>query len=328
MNKYLSILFDLAKLNLTHCERSKLNQFKKVDLMNGIKNKKLNDFYNEPSIPEINFKVINENDNYIIYKYNYSSQIKTENNINDLSIGKLYKNKNNLQNINVIMVHGWRMESYRMEQMFLKSLLNKGYNVYLFTLPYHLERTPDNSYSGEYMISADINRTLISIQQAISDLRSLIKYIKQDNIYNKVVLLGASLGGYVTNLTCAIEKNVDILISVFYVNNLAHSIWNTIPGKYIKKDFIRSKFRELKNLDEFWSIINPSNFKPKISKDKILLFSGIYDKFIDKIDSDELHKSWDFPKRILYKCGHTGMFFLSKKISDEINKFIENIESV
>lgn len=54
-----------------------------------------------------------------------------------------------------------------------------GWNMYYYSLPYHFEREPENSlYSGELMISANIDRTIESTRQAIVDLRALIHWIK------------------------------------------------------------------------------------------------------------------------------------------------------
>ena len=45
-----------------------------------------------------------------------------------------------------------------------------------------MERYTDTSslYSGQYFVSADVSRTLKSEQQAVSDIRALINYIKAE----------------------------------------------------------------------------------------------------------------------------------------------------
>ena len=56
--------------------------------------------------------------------------------------GEVYLNSN--ENApNVIFVHGWRMDSNaRIKNIFHKDMLNLGWNMYYFTLPYHFEREP------------------------------------------------------------------------------------------------------------------------------------------------------------------------------------------
>ncbi len=62
---------------------------------------------------------------------------------------------------------------------------------------------------------------------------------------------------------------------------MAYSVWNTIPGKFIKQDFMGNDFT-YEQLKKCWAIIEPSLFKPKISQDRILLFSGLYDQYVLK----------------------------------------------
>jgi hypothetical protein len=119
-------------------------------------------------------------------------------------------------------------------------------------------------------------------------------------------LIGLSLGGFITNLTSALEKDIDILISTFYANSIAYSIWNTIPGIYIKKDFEQSNFT-YEQLKQAWTIINAAHFKPVVQKENILLISGKYDLFVALEDTSQLWESWGRPKRILYDCGHSGI---------------------
>ncbi len=50
-----------------------------------------------------------------------------------------------------------------------------------------------------------------------------------------LILIGISLGGFITNLTSLVEEEIDVLASIFYANRLSYSIWNTIPGKFIRR---------------------------------------------------------------------------------------------
>ena len=85
------------------------------------------------------------------------------------------------------------------------------------------------------MVSANIERTLQATRQAVADLRALIKWIKA-NKKGTLILIGISLGGFITNLTSLVEEEIDVLASIFYANRLSYSIWNTTPGKFIRED--------------------------------------------------------------------------------------------
>lgn len=282
-----------------------------------------NEFWTDPNIPDITFTANSICGDYESGKYIFKSLISNEHEKNNTCFGEYYKNEKKInESVSVILVHGWRSgnNSY-MSDIYLKSFMDKKYNIYTYTLPYHFERSPENSYNGEYMITANINRTLTSINQSVTDLRALILYLKHCQ-KDKVILIGNSLGGLVTNMTTVLEKNIDILISILYANSLPFSVWNTIVGKYVKKDFLVNSAIQYEELKKKWSLITPSNFKPAVSKENILLISGKHDLFVLEEDTKKLWESWDKPKRLLYKCGHAGIVFNKKDILNDSMDFI------
>jgi len=263
----------------------------------------------------------------------FSTQIKFKSEIanngisNDYSIGNFYKTESREQKISVILVHGWRMNNFNiLFDIYMKTFMEHKYNFYTFTLPHHFERSLENSlYNGEFMVSANIDRTLLSVKQAISDLRAMIRYLKEKN--EKVILIGISLGGFITNLTAVLEDRIDALISIMYANSLAFSVWKSLPGKYMKIDFEAHGFT-YKQLKKYWAITNPSNFKPIIPKENILLFSGIHDTYVLNEDTDYLWEAWDKPQRLLYPSGHAGMVICRNEIRRKSMEFLrERLES-
>ena len=322
LNKLLSQIIDNYALYRLHKDRSQISHYKSTL---PIPVDEVNEFYAEPKLPILQLNYTLQQKNYMMGYYKYESEVQDNGINNRFSIGTFYQNLKNDKSINIILVHGWRMENIeRLNNLYLKDFLKLGYNVYHFTLPYHFERNSNDSlYNGELMISADIDRTLISIKQAVSDLRALICWLKE-NGSGKVILIGISLGGFITNLTSVIDKKIDALISVMYANSLAYSVWHTVPGKYIKEDFMANDFTYDK-LKQHWALITPSLFKPQIPKDKILLFSGLYDKYVVKEDTDLLWESWERPKRIIYDCGHAGIVLYKKTIAKDTVSFISEL---
>jgi len=320
LNKYLSRIIDTYALMDLHKNKSKTFHFYKgIDTPPSLD--EINTFYPVPNIPEITFEQQDFCENYRIGKYKYKSEIIDNGTSNDYSMGSYYKSNTCKQHVSVILVHGWRMNSFsRIFNIYLKQFMEMEYNIYAFTLPYHFERTPETSlYSGEYMVSANVDRTLISIKQAVTDLRALIRYLKGKN--EKVILIGTSLGGFLTNLAGVIEEGIDILVSVLYANSLSFSVWKSIPGKYMKKDFEAHGFT-YEELKRYWAILEPSNYKPVVPKENILLISGIYDRYVLREDTDFLWEAWDKPQRILYPCGHSGIAFCKDKIRMDTVEFL------
>jgi hypothetical protein len=171
---------------------------------------------------------------------------------------------------------------------------------------------------GEYMVSADIERTIQAFRQAVAEIRALIHWLKKHRS-GKVVLVGVSLGGLVANLTSLVEEQIDLLIPA---NQLSYAIWNTPVGKHIKKDLESHGFTE-GELQACWTILEPGNGKSQVSKENMLFISGRYDRYIEKQDADRLWEAWDRPKRILYPCGHAGIVFNRKQMASDVVAFIQ-----
>lgn len=324
MNRPLSELIDYYALYRLHRKKSHEKHFI-YPSKEPIALEEILSFYKSPEIPEVIFSSEEIAEDYRMGCFQYETQVTTEFQCNNHVIGRYYEKKASNSDVNVVMVHGWRSNGHHhLENIYLEGFKKQGYNLYFYTLPYHLERAPASSlYSGEYMVSANIDRTLNSIKQAVTDLRGLIKWIKA-NRGGKVILIGVSLGGYLTNLTSVLEKEIDALISVMYANSLAFSIWNSSPGKYIKKDLLQGGFT-YEDLIAHWQIINPSNYQPLVKKENILLISGRFDQYVLMEDTNILWEKWNKPNRLVYPWGHGGIVLARKKIFQDSNSFLQSI---
>ena len=275
----------------------------------------------EDRVPEMVFSKLTADDSYEVGAFRFRSRIQGNGESNDFCSGEYYRSTADCKT-DVVIVHGWKSSSLKsVKKMLLEPLMAKGYNLYFMELPYHLSRKPPESgFSGEYMISANVQRTIISVQQAVVDAADLVSWSKANS--HQTIVIGASLGGLVTNFLGCVCTQIDALVSVMYASNLAQLIWHSAVAKHIKHDFVNNEF-SLDELDKVWSVINPSLLKPKVSKDKILLMTGKHDLFITKEDSDALCKAWGNPKRVILSCGHSGLNVCGKAISDDICRFID-----
>jgi dienelactone hydrolase len=317
LNKLLAKIIDKYALYQFHREKSTVSHFSNTGIIPALEEH--NHFYFKPQYPDVVFENMKEHSNYKTGAFKYKSEIENEK-CNEYVRGVFYENKVNSP-LNVVLVHGWTQDNERIKEIYLKPFIEQGYNIYFMTLPYHTERqSPNSLYNGEFMVSANIERTLSSMRQAVVDIRALINWLK--SMKGKVVLVGISLGGLVVNLTTTVEENIDGSISVFAPNELSYTIWNNIPGKYIKKDLKENAFTYCQ-LKTCWDITNTSNFAIKIPKEKVLILSALYDRYIDFRDADKLWEAWERPERKLYHCGHAGIALCKRSIANNSLEFIK-----
>ncbi|MGI2763197.1 alpha/beta hydrolase [Bacillus cytotoxicus] len=117
------------------------------------------------------------------------------------------------------------------------------------------------------------------------------------------------------------EPEIDVLTSVFYANRLSYSIWNTNPGKYIKKD-LSVHGVTYEELVESWEITEPSQATPIMNQENILLISAKYDQYVHMKDTSYLWEAWNKPMRYIYNCGHAGIVLKRKQIALDTIGFI------
>nr|WP_092073414.1 alpha/beta fold hydrolase [Dendrosporobacter quercicolus]NSL48070.1 alpha/beta fold hydrolase [Dendrosporobacter quercicolus DSM 1736]SDM61872.1 Alpha/beta hydrolase family protein [Dendrosporobacter quercicolus] len=316
MNRLLSTVIDRYALYDLHRKKSIVSQFITNHTQAYPSKGEHKKFYNQPNLPNVE---MNEADSGF---FKFKSEINNGKS-NQFATVEFYLN-NPKAGKNVVLVHGWRQGNQRIKDIYLNALTSKGYNIYLFTLPHHRNRQENlSSYNGEFFISANVERTITSMQQAVSDLRALILWLKSQSTA-KVIVIGISLGGLIASLTATAEKSMDGMITVFSPNSLSYATWYSIPGKKIRQDLEQNGYIYDK-LKIDWELFDTSNFELAIPKEKVLLFSALYDKYIDLQDATKLWEKWNRPQRLLYRCGHTGLVFCKQNIARDTIAYIENL---
>lgn len=281
----------------------------------------LDHYYEAPEPANIILHPRGEYNGHEIGDFSFDSPLPSGETRNDRCSGEYYYPLRPTGKTYVIFVHGWRMNGFeRLKDMFLDPFTRMNLHMLFFSLPYHLKREPEgSSYGGELMVSADLERTVHAVRQAVYDLRALIRYVKAQG--GRVILVGLSLGGLFTNLTAAVEEQIDMLISLFYANSITDSVWYTNPGQYIKKDLLKNgvTYEELR---QYWVITEPSAYKPQLPKERMLLVSGQFDLYVPLEDSDRLWEAWGRPRRLVYSCGHAGIAFQKERIARDVLAFL------
>lgn len=324
IRKWMAHSLDRMGLYLLHRQKSQQSQFTRYD-RSLLEQANWDIVYPTPDVPEVHFEHMHKQMNYEIQRFSFQSPMKFGNEINDRVQGNVYFHSSQSP-IHVIVVHGWRMDQWeKINRLFLKPFNKSGFHMWQMMLPFHFDRAY-SSYSGEYMISANIERSIFSVRQAVMEIRSLIRWIKQ-NKGGSVILVGVSLGGLMTNLVATVEEYADAVISIMYANSLSYAVWHTPIGKYIKQD-LQNNGVTYDMLKEYWEILEPISQKPKIDRNRILFIAGRYDQYVHFEDALALQQAWNISNFISYRCGHAGIIFHRKKIANDVLSFIHRTLSL
>src|SRR5580765_4942038 len=89
-----------------------------------------------------------------------------------------------------------------------KLLAWNGMSALRLSLPYHDQRMPPELHRADYIVSANVMRTLQVCRQAVLDARRAIAWLKAQG-YKRIGILGTSLGSCLALLTTAHEPLIE-----------------------------------------------------------------------------------------------------------------------
>jgi len=235
-------------------------------------------------------------------------------------------NSKKQQKISLIYLHGFSERSYENEIKYLFSKLIveiPHIEIIAVHLPYHMKRSPEGQpYSGAYIFDSNPIVTIEGFRQAVNDISQILSYAREK--YERVIIGGFSLGGFVTSLLGTCDDRADLYIIGQAGAHLPRTLKNlrVCPGLYAKKE------RWIKQGIDFESLYSPIellNYKPLVPPEKVVSIAGLYDKLIRFEDVKKLRHLYKSSYNINYFAGHIGLLFETKKVKIEVMSVIDNL---
>ena len=154
-------------------------------------------------------------------------------------------------------------------------LMNRfGLSALRLSLPYHDVRMPSELRRADYIVSANIGRTLAICRQAVLDARQAIAWLHQQG-YESIGILGTSLGSCLSMLTAAHEP----LIKSAALNHIspyfADVIWEGISTAHVRES-LEGRI-DLEGLRRVWMPISPYPFLDRVRDRHTLLVYALFD---------------------------------------------------
>jgi len=213
-----------------------------------------------------------------------------------------------------------------------KLLAMNGMSALRLSLPYHDQRMPAELHRADYIVSANVMRTLQVCRQAVLDARRAIGWLHQQG-FTRIGILGTSLGSCLALLTTAHEPLIDAEalnhISPFF----ADVVWRGLSTRHVREGL--DGHVELELLRSIWQPISPRGYLERLRNRKTLLVYARYDLTFPVDLSEDLVRAFQelgIPHEVaVLRCGHysTGKApfkfvdgyiltkFLKKALNDE-----------
>ena len=218
----------------------------------------------------------------------------------------------------VVILHYWGAMNRNVERGMGQELNKRGIAAVLMTLPYHLERTPPGSRSGEMAIQPDIDELNTTLLQCLQDTRRAVDFIdsRPEFDHSRIGVAGLSLGAIVTALVYGVDTRIRHAAFVLGGVDIAHILWyssRVVPQREAlrKKGFTEESLREaLKELE-------PGQYLAARPDTDAYVVAARYDTVIPAESTTELIQDLKQPKISWMNTGHFGGVFVQNKLLKE-----------
>jgi dienelactone hydrolase len=205
----------------------------------------------------------------------------------------------------IIMLHGLMNVSMIAYRPFVKAMIESGAAAYALELPYHHRRTPPGSISGDLFHTANLEMTAQAVQQAVSDTRRLIKFLRQAGA-PQVGILGFSLGAWIGGLVACCEPELDFAFLGMPPNHLNHLVWHSALGSQMCRRFAAQGWNE-DFTAALYNKLDPITYQPLLPAEKVQLYAAEFDSLIALDHVHALRRAWEMPDLRIYPHGHLSI---------------------
>ena len=184
-------------------------------------------------------------------------------------------------------------------------LARVGISALRLSLPYHDARMPPELERADYIVSANIGRTLQVNRQAVLDARRAIAWLDAQG-HDRIGVLGTSLGSCLASLTAAHEPRVTAAALNHVSPYFADVVWDGLSTAHVRAGLDGAI--NLDRLRRLWLPISPYPYIDRLRGTRVLLVYARYDlsfpvhlsrRFVAECERRRLH-----PRVFALPCGH------------------------
>jgi dienelactone hydrolase len=142
------------------------------------------------------------------------------------------------------------------------------------SLPYHDERMPSELRRADYIVSANVGRTVQICRQAVLDARRAIAWLASEG-FESIGILGTSLGSCLSMLTAAHEPLVRTAALNHISPYFADVVWEGLSTAHVRRTLDGNI--DLPRLRRIWMPISPFPYLARLKGKSVLLVYARYD---------------------------------------------------
>ncbi|MGB3483773.1 MAG: alpha/beta fold hydrolase [Mycobacterium sp.] len=193
------------------------------------------------------------------------------------------------------VIHGFMGSAYLANGLFfsLPWFFRSGYDVLLYTLPFHGARAEKWSpFSGYGIFANGMAGFAETMAQAIHDFRSVIDHLESTGV-DKVAVTGLSLGGYTAALAASVDHRIRAVIPnvPLVTPESAFDDWWPASTLVALGRLTGGVTRKVSAAASAYH--SPLNYRPLVPKNRRLIITGLGDRLAPPDQAEKLWKHWD-----------------------------------
>jgi hypothetical protein len=149
-----------------------------------------------------------------------------------------------------------------------------GLSALRLSLPYHDVRMPSELTRADYIVSANIARTIQVCRQAVLDAKRAVAWLARQG-YERIGILGTSLGSCLAMLTSAHEPRIRAQALNHVSPWFADVVWRGLSTRHVRESLDGNI--ALDELRDLWRPINPWSYLDRVRDTRTLLVYARYD---------------------------------------------------
>ena len=151
-----------------------------------------------------------------------------------------------------------------------------GVSALRLSLPYHDERMLDGFTRADFMVTANIGRTLQSVRQSVLDIRRAADWLFLRG-YKRVGVVGTSIGSCVSWLAFIHDERLEAGVFNMVSSWFGDVVWRALTTSHIRR--VLEPELTAEELREVWRVISPSAHAHRLHRVRrpALCISAAYD---------------------------------------------------
>ena len=234
----------------------------------------------------------------------FPSQIETPHAANDTVHARYFPADPGSRGRAVLVLPQWNSDAEGHVGL-CRFLARVGISALRLTLPYHEARMPPELERADYIVSANVGRTLQVNRQAVLDARRAVAWLDARG-HDRIGILGSSLGSCLASLTAAHEPRITAAALNHVSPYFADVVWHGLSTEHVRAGLDGAI--ELDRLRRLWLPISPLPYVDRLRGTRVLLVYARYDltfpvhlsrRFVAECERRGLR-----PRVFALPCGH------------------------